>query len=61
MNLCVRICEFLNYVMSLIQMPEGRCLMEEIERRGSGTQDTQIKRERGAEEIWGGKRKRDES
>lgn len=32
----MRIREFLNYVMSPIQMPEGRCLMEEIEKMRVG-------------------------
>lgn len=39
--------EFSNYVISPIQMPEGRYLMEMTGRRGSGTHHTQIKREGG--------------
>lgn len=42
---CVWICEFFNYIISPIQMPEGRCVMAEIGSRG-----------RGIQEMWRGKR-----
>lgn len=54
MNLGVRICEFLNYIM--IQMLEGTCLMGGIGSKESGTQNTERKRKGGRGEYGEGRK-----
>lgn len=44
----------MNYIRSLIEMPEGRCGMRETGSRGSGTQDIQRKRARETGGGWEG-------